>query len=319
LVVKLFIIALLAAAATATTKWRASVREAEAEVDFPPEGQFVTVEGQRMHAVVRGKGPDLVLIHGSSGSVRDFTSALMPALIDRYRVIAVDRPGMGYSDDYPGSEDIVVQARLIQEAATELGAERPIVLGQSYGGAVAMAWAVHYPDTLSALVAVAAATHPWTTPLPRYYRILSSTLGQWIAAPLLTAFVPKPTIRAEVDAVFTPQTAPQGYYEHFGPSLSLRRETLRINARQRAALKSQIVKMFPKYKTLTLPVEIIHGTADTTVYAKIHAERLAADVPGANLVLLEGVGHMPHHVAIPDVVAAVDRAAARAGLREDGK
>ncbi len=55
--------------------------------------------------------------------MRDFTFGLMPELIKRYRVIAIDRPGLGYSEDHPESADIVVQARLMQATAAALGAE----------------------------------------------------------------------------------------------------------------------------------------------------------------------------------------------------
>ncbi len=48
---------------------------------------------------------------------------------------------------------------------------------------------------------------------------------------------------------------------------------------------------------------------------EVHSARLAELIPGANLTVLENVGHMPHHTVPDEVVAAIDRAAARAGLR----
>ena len=89
LVTSLLGLALLAVSGAGVTHWRASAREAAAEAAYPPEGQLLTIEGRQIHAVMRGEGPDLVLIHGSSGSVRDFTFGLMPELIKRYRVIAI--------------------------------------------------------------------------------------------------------------------------------------------------------------------------------------------------------------------------------------
>ena len=61
----------------AITLWRANVREAAAEKAYPPEGQIIEVNGYKVHAVVRGEGPDLVLIHGASGSTRDCTHTLV--------------------------------------------------------------------------------------------------------------------------------------------------------------------------------------------------------------------------------------------------
>lgn len=302
----------LVASCAALTLWRAAALERAAEAAFPPEGQFVTVEGQRLHAVVAGSGRDLVLIHGSSASVRDFTFRLVPDLARRYRVIAIDRPGSGWSEAAPGGESIHVQARLIREAAAALGARRPLVMGHSYGGAVALAWAVDAPETMAALITVSAPSHPWTTGLPFFYRLTANPLTRPVVIPLITAWTPDRTVAAGLAGVFAPQPVPEGYVDHFGPRLSLRAGPLAENARQRAVLLDEITALAPAYPHLALPVEQIHGTADTTVSIDIHARRLAAEVPGAHLVELPGIGHTPQHTAMQAVIAAIDRAAARA-------
>ncbi|WP_419739722.1 hypothetical protein [Ruegeria sp.] len=78
----------------AFTLWRAAQSEARAAQAFPPEGQILDVDGIAVHAVVMGDGPDVVLIHGSSGNTRDMTFALAPILAKNYRVIVFDRPGL---------------------------------------------------------------------------------------------------------------------------------------------------------------------------------------------------------------------------------
>ena len=302
-------------AAATLTLWRAAEREARAEAAYPPDGDFVTVEGVRMHAVVAGNGPDLVLIHGASGSVRDFTFALMPKLAERYRVIAIDRPGHGWSDTAPGTESPQAQARLIREAAAKFGATQPVVVGHSYGGAVALAWAVDAPRTLSALVMVSAPSHRWETPLPLLYRITGHPVLGPVTRPLLTAWVPESYVENALQGVFAPQRLPDGYADHFGVRMSLRRATLRANARQRWVLKDELTDLSRQYPGIDIPVEQVHGDADTTVSIAIHAEKLERDVPGANLNRLPGIGHAPHQVATGAVIEAVDRAATRAGLR----
>ena len=66
---------------------------------------------------------------------------------------------------------------------------------------------------------------------------------------------------------------------------------------------------------LRMPVEIVHGDADETVPLEVHSIPLSKQLRRANLTVLDGVGHMPHHVRPEATVAAIDRAAARAGLR----
>ncbi len=95
----------------------------------------------------------------------------------------------------------------------------------------------------------------------------------------------------------------------------MRRETLRANARQVSALKAHLKDMRPRYGEITVPVEIIHGTADRIVGFDIHSRPLAEQLPNARLTPLPGIGHMPHHVAQDTVIAVLDRLARRAGLR----
>ncbi len=141
---------------------------------FPPEGELVEVNGRRVHYVMRGAGPDLVLIHGASGNSRDMTFHLMGLLQDRYRVTAFDRPGLGYtdrvSDAFEGAfvargETPGEQADLLRAAANMLGIEQPIVLGHSYGASVALAWALADPEGTASVVDLAGATMPWPDPL----------------------------------------------------------------------------------------------------------------------------------------------------------
>ncbi len=295
--------------------WQARRHETHAEFRHPPEGQFLTVDGHRVHVVVRGSGPDVVLIHGASGSTRDMTFELVKHLEARYRVLIFDRPGLGYTDRINRTgATITQQANLLSSAAAQLGALKPIVLGQSYGGAVALAWAVHFPDRLSALVPVSAVSSIWAQPLDFYYRSVSHKWLGPVVIPLITAFVSDAHVDKVMASIFEPQTAPTGYGDYFGPGLTLRRKTLRANALQRANLLDEIRALLPRYRDITAPTEIIHGDNDITVPAWNHSERLVVRIPGANLRLLPGIGHMPHHVAAKDVAAAVDRAAARAAL-----
>jgi pimeloyl-ACP methyl ester carboxylesterase len=307
---------LLIVIGAAVTLWRASAREAAAEAAYPPEGQILDVGGRKVHVVVRGTGPDLVLIHGASGSTHDMTHSLVGKLETDYRVIVFDRPGLGYTPAlHRRGETLQEQAVLLSAAAAQLGATRPIVMGQSYGGAVALSWAVHYPERLSALVPLAAASNPWTTPLDPLYRVISSTWGATLVVPLITAWVPNSYVTTSLDAVFAPQSAPAGYAEYFGPGITLRRRTQVANARQRANLLDQIKEQSPRYTEISVPTEILHGTADTTVGLTIHSEPLSRQIDGSVLTVLDGIGHMPQHVAQDAVVAAIHRAAARAGLR----
>ena len=116
--------ALALAAGGALIDRRADWCEARAEARFPPTGQFIEVNGASVHAHVEGEGPDLVLIHGASGSTRDYTHTLVAQLESDYRVIVLDRPGFGYTPRlHKDGESLEEQAALLSAAAAELGIE----------------------------------------------------------------------------------------------------------------------------------------------------------------------------------------------------
>ncbi|MGO4907857.1 alpha/beta fold hydrolase [Pseudorhodobacter sp. W20_MBD10_FR17] len=289
---------------------RAVAREEQAEAAYPATGQFLTVNGARIHADVQGEGPDLVLIHGASGNTRDFTFDLVDRLKSDYRVITFDRPGMGWSDGLPGTDlSPLAQADALIAAANQLGAPHPIVLGHSYGGAVAMAWGLRAQP--KALVIVSGATMPFPGDLGLWYNVTSSPIGGATIVPLITAFAPQSQINSALDNIFTPQTAPTGYADYVGAGLTLRRRALMVNGRQVNNLKPHLQLMAPNYSNLILPVEIIHGDADTTVPIDIHAIPLSERLPNAHLTTLAGIGHMPHHTNPDAIVAAIHRAANR--------
>ncbi len=298
-------------------------REAAALRDYPPEGRITTVNGHRVHSITMGEGPDLVLIHGASGNTRDMTFGFAQSLADRYRVTIFDRPGLGHTDRLaefdrlfePQGEGPVEQARLLQAAAAALGIERPLVLGHSLGGAVALAWALEAPDKIAALVDVAGVAMPWPGELDPYYRLTGTALGGAVMPPFITALVPQSHIDATIESIFAPDPAPEGYAAAVGAPLTIRRRSIRANTRQVNTLRPRIVEMSARYNALTLPIEIVHGDADTIVPLNVHSIPLSQIAPHAHLTVLPGVGHMPHHTARADVAAAIDRAATRAGLR----
>lgn len=289
---------------------KAAARERASEKTWPPTGQFLTVDGHRVHAHVEGQGPDVVLIHGAGGNTRDFTFDLVKRLSPRFRVIAFDRPGLGYSDDI-GARGVspTGQAEVLQAAARQLGVRNPIVLGHSYGGSVAMAWAVLDPANTRGLVLVAGATMPWEGGLDAWYHVTGGAVGGATIVPLLTAFVSEARTESALTGIFAPDPVPSGYGSWVGPGLTLRRSSLRANGRQVKALKENLIAMSPSYPTLPMPVELLHGTADRTVYATVHSIPLSKILPRATLTLIEGAGHMPHHSHPDLVVQSIDRIA----------
>lgn len=119
----------------------------QVEKHLPPHGDFIEVDGARIHYLDEGSGPPLLLIHGLAGQTRVFTHSLLDKLKSQYRVVILDRPGCGYSTRPRGtSAAISAQAGIIARFVDKLGLERPLVVGHSLGGAIALSLALDHPD-----------------------------------------------------------------------------------------------------------------------------------------------------------------------------
>ncbi len=292
---------------------RLHIRRLNVQAEFAPIGQFVTVDGKQVQYKTTGAGRDLVLIHGASANLREWEFGMRAALEKSYRVTAFDRPAHGYSDPLASdNEHLSAQAAHLRTAAAALGIEDPILVGHSYGGSVAMAWALQEPP--AALVLIAAPVLPWVDPLDAWYRITDTTAGAALGVPLAAALVPQSYVDRAVRGVFAPQTASDTYIATSGTALTLRRQTLAANTAQVNALLGDVQAQMPQYGALKTPVEMVYGAADTIVPLRVHGP-LAQQISGAHLTVLAGVGHMPHHADLGAVLAAIDRAAKRAPLR----
>lgn len=290
------------------TIWMSKRDLTRAEQAYPPVGEFVEVEGHQVHYFDQGTGPAVILIHGASGNLRDWTFSMTDRLAANYRVLAFDRAGHGYSDRPADGYDPAVQGRLIAKAARKLGVEKAILVGHSFGCAPALAIALDDPDLAAGLVDVAGASHPWDGSLSIRYPLSFNPLTSWalrMAASLLSE-------GKLVDPVFEPQATPAGYTDHIGVALALRPATFRHNAEDILRLNENLKRMAPRYPNLKLPVEILHGSLDDVVTESISPRGVERDVPHARFTLLDGIGHMPHHVAEDEIVAAIERLAEEA-------
>jgi len=140
-----------------------------AEVAIPPRGRFLDLPGGRIHYTDEGTGPAIVMIHGLGGQMGNFNMALTPLLTGTHRVIVIDRPGMGYSTraaDAPANPR--AQAETVVQLIDALRLERPLVVGHSLGGAIALCLAMEHPERTRGLALLAPLTQPPTGPIEAF-------------------------------------------------------------------------------------------------------------------------------------------------------
>ncbi len=288
---------------------------------YPPTGQFVAVDGGRLHYLEKSPSGatrgTVLLLHGASGSAADMMIPLGDGLATRgFRVIAMDRPGLGWSDRPDGRADAepARQAALIRQGLDALGVTNVIVVGHSLAGMAACALALDDADITRGLVLIAPVTHPW----PRgdvnwYYNVAAApVLGE-----IFTETVALPAGMAALESglagVFAPQATPDQYAERTGAARVFRPASFRANAQDFTAAFEDVTRQAPRLHEISAPTAIVTGDHDSIVLTKIHSYGSARDIPGATLTVLPGVGHSPHWADPETVIHAIEDVADRAG------
>lgn len=291
----------------------------------PPSGRFMAIEGGRLHYTERAplgqNRGTVVLLHGASGNQADVMLALGDRLAARgFRVIAPDRPGHGWSDRPDGEADEAPdrQAALLREGLHAIGVDRAIVVGHSWSGALAVAFALDQPDFTEGLVLLAPVTRPWTTGVAWYY----AWAGSPVVGPLFNALLTMPVgllaMEPGIRSVFTPQEPPPDYAERTGLALLLRPGEFTANAQDVGHLSAFLETQAPRMGSITAPTAIVTGDHDGIVWTELHSYGSAKLIPGATLTVLPDVGHSPHWAAPDSVVAAILEVAGRAKARVAG-
>jgi pimeloyl-ACP methyl ester carboxylesterase len=282
-------------------------RAREAERATPPVGRFVEVGGTRLHVLERGRGPALVLLHGNGSLIQDWlVSGLVERAAETHRVIAIDRPGFGYSER-PRSRvwTPMMQAGLIRGALHSLGVETVTVLGHSWGAQVAIALALQDPARVRALILESG----YYFPSPRVDSVLFAPQALPGLGDLLSHTVAPVTSRLLwpriLARLFGPSPVPERFAREFPVEMVLRPSQLRAAAAESVLLVPDAFALRPHYAGLRAPVTILSGTGDRLLSHADQAVALHHHIPGSRLVAVEGAGHMLHQIAPGRVLAAL--------------
>ena len=287
----------------------AALTARRARVLAPPLGRFIEVDGSRLHYLDRGAGPVVVLVHGLGGNLRNFYR-LADCLAATCRVIAVDRPGCGYSTVISGEHPTLAgQATILARFLARLGLDRPLLVGHSLGGALSLALALGHPQSVRGLVLISTLSQLERAP-PALFKALDihSAALRWLIAWTVMVPLGKLAHGTTLKALFAPEPVPSRFDVESGGALGLRPWSFIAASKDMIMVADELAVMTPRYPSLAIPVEVIFGRQDPILDHRAHGERLVAALPNATLHLIEG-GHMIP-VTAPDQIAALIRQAA---------
>lgn len=290
----------------------------QVEKKLPPRGRFIDVDGAHIHYLDEGTGPTLLLVHGLSAQMHVFTHSLLDRLRHDFRVVILDRPGSGYSTrPAKASATISAQAQTISRFCQELKLGRPLIVGHSLGGAIALALALNHPEQVAGLALLAPVTH-------RPERVPPPFDGIAIASPFLrlliawTLATPLSIANAEwaLEILFGPDAVPPDFALRGGGLLNLRPRSFIGASAELMATEDELGEMPARYKDLTGPIGVLYGSDDRILDPGAHCKALAAKVAGVDLELIEGGGHMIPITSADRSATFIGRIAQRAAAAE---
>lgn len=264
-------------------------------------------EGRSLHLVEGGQGRPIVLIHGAVHTHCDWMGSLFDGVSARGRAFAVDRPGHGESLRPRFRASPREQADQIREGLARLGVERPLVVGHSFGGMVALAWAAAYPGETAGLLLLAPIVFQEIRPVehalfgPRAFPLVGPLVSEVALRTLDPGLLP-----IVQKLMFSPQPVSPDWLARY-PFARI------LTAAQAVEEGEDVGNLTPgspggliDFAAIQAPVRILTGDRDHIVDHNRHARRLATMLPQAELTVLEGVGHMLQHVESEAVFRALD-------------
>ncbi|MEP7135183.1 MAG: alpha/beta hydrolase [Chloroflexota bacterium] len=261
------------------------------------DSKFIKINGLNVHYKEVGQGDTtFILLHGFGASVFSWHEVLQP--FSQYgRVIAYDRPAFGLTDrpmpgewtgesPYSSAANVEMLAGLMDA----LNVEKAVLIGNSAGGSVSVAFALKYPERVQALILVDPALGDEGGRFPSWLLSLMATPQMRHVGPLLVRNIAQTgndTIRqAWHDPSLVTDEIIAGY-----------RKPLKANNWDRAlyefTIASRPLGLKGRFVELKMPVIVVAGD-DDRIIPTAYSIQAAQDIPGAQLAILPGCGHVPH-------------------------
>jgi len=256
-------------------------------------------EKPKLNHLSAGIGTPVVLIHGSYGSLQDYTYSIFKDVAARYHAIAVDLPGHGRSRRTRLVMTLTDHAEALHELLVDLKVQNPVLVGHSWGGAVVLAYALKYPDEVSGIVLLAAYTTPFEKLQFKYRLTTAPIVGGVFASALVRPFARFGDPLKLVEDSFKPNIAPPDYAKA-AVAQAAEPAAFQATSEDIKSLGTDLKEIQARLGEIKIPVIIVAGDSDAVAPLERHAIPLHNKLANSELIVLPGVGHQPHF-AKPDM------------------
>lgn len=240
----------------------------------------IAVGGLRIAFARAGQGPAVVLLGGFVGGAEGTWRHQIDALSGSRTVVAWDAPGSGDSADVPDSFRLADYADCLAEFVSTLGLESPVIVGLSFGGALALEFFRRHRSQVDGLF-LAGAYAGWAGSLPP--DIVRDRLRMSLEASRLP---PSEFVSALLPSMFSAD-APADRVAAFAADVRSSFHPSGFRAMARASAEADLREVLP---TVDVPTVILHGDQDVRAPRAV-ADALHAAIPNSRLAVLPGVGH----------------------------
>jgi pimeloyl-ACP methyl ester carboxylesterase len=241
-----------------------------------------------------GHGPAVLLIHGIAGSSQTWEPVLSLLARD-HTVIAPDLVGHGDSAKPPGDYSLGAHASALRDLLSVLGIERVTVVGQSFGGGVALQLAYQFPENCDRIVLVDSGG--LGREVSWLLRILTLPGVEYALPALFPNFVRdrgNDVIRFLHRAGFRHARAVESWRAYASLTESENRMAFVRTLRSVVDPGGQSVNAMDRiYLAARVPTLIVWGDRDTMIPVS-HAHAAHDAIPGSRIEIIEGAGHFPH-------------------------
>ncbi len=252
------------------------------------QGQFIDIDGEKIRYIQQGEGQNVLLIHGTPGSIEDW-QPIIDSLSSDYKITAFDRTGHGFSTANNYNYTIKENVNIANQLINKLELDSVVIVGHSYGGSIAAHMATTKNDKVKSYIIVASPLYQFK---PEMLYKLSTT-----------PFIGK-GITTLIGETVASQKIEEGLLNAFGGNreiltddfLSIRKQlwsqskVLYSTSKERMNYANNLKETSENYKNIDKEVNILYGKNDDKLIQE-DCEQLNKDIPNSEILVLENTAH----------------------------
>ena len=250
--------------------------------------ETISINGEQLRLLQKGEGQPILFIHGTPGSIEDWTPLIDPLSKD-YKTIAFDRPGHGFSSANNYNRTLEENVEVVLELIKKLKLEKPLIVGHSYGGSISAHLAANNLVDSARYVIIDAPLYKVKID-PIYRPIALPIIGEGVAWLAANTIAPSFIKRGIAKSTATISGEKLKEMVAIRKKIWTQPKVILSRSRELSNLQSSLNEMIPKYSTITAPVTILTGrSAYRTLVTD--CERLHEAIPKSKLRVYENCAH----------------------------